>query len=613
MLHSFSIAGTLIFMDSQEETLFVKRAFVLFLLVTAGAIHPASAGVAESPALVDGTYVPLDAAPLRPDCWGVYTWGSTRGVNPRTAPNVVGMPVIVTWRRLEPEPGAFRFDRMIGAKLKAAAENDLYVFIMTWVASPGGATPSWLYDTEGVPKVMTCRGKNPLGKKETPLTFPYYLDPTYRKHYYRLIERFARYINGLPDSLHNRIIFVQSAEGSTGDGQPYKGTPIAGYRRYAIDFKTWSAFRTAAWEQYRKHFMDRPERRIAIVVNADANRGGQFAWMMDNLPYIGVKQGMFTHGWHISCGAERRKEWFSLVKKAELAGKRTFVRGEEDGEMFVYGRMTRNIPRGLYTAALYCLYNGVDCWNVPGKAVCAPENQPAFAFFNKYAGRRDPRRAPAAFCALREGLDAADTKKFPEKRFGRAHRRNLDRYLKIAAAHKQYGAVQGDPDKAIGGGMVNRKRMDYNDVGWKIITGNYYRFLEQIDPAATSIGWWHQGPADSIYSQFARSFRIDGGRGSLLLKLHPFFYGDAKRPVSVRIRVVYLDRGTGRWSLRYAKKGKPTAAYRIENGDSGRWKEKTVDLKNVVVAGALERGADVALRYAGGDTTLFHLVEIDRR
>ncbi len=613
MLHTYLFTVNLAYADSKKESLFVKNVFMLFLLMTAGAIHPATTGGEENPALVDGTYVPLDAAPLRPDCWGVYTWGGTRGVNAHSAPNVVGMPVIVTWNRLEPEPGAFRFDRMIGATLKEAAQNDFYVFIMIWVASPGRATPAWLYETEGVPKVMTYRGKNPLGKKEKPLTFPYYLDPTYRKHYYRLIERFARYINGLPASLYNRIIFVQSAEGSTGDGQPYKGKPIAGYERYAIDFKTWSAFRTAAWEQYKKHFMDRPERRIAIVVNADANRGGQFKWMMDNLAYIGVKQGMFTHGWHISRGVQRRKNWFALVKKAELAGKRTFVRGEEDGEMFVYGRMTKHIPRGLYTAALYCLHNGVDCWNVPGKAVCAAENQPAFAFFNKYAGRRDPRGAPAAFCALREGLDAADTKKFPEKKFGKAHRRNVDRYRKIAAAHEQYGAVQGDPDKATGGGMVNRKRMDYNDVGWKIIPGNYYRFLEQIDPAATSVGWWHQGPADAIYAQFARSFRIDSGRGSLLFTLHPFFFGDSKRPVPVRIRVVYLDRGMGRWSLRYAKNGKTATAYRVENGDTGQWKEKTVDLNNVLVAGALRRGADFVLRYEGGDTTLFHLIEVDRR
>ena len=69
--------------------------------------------------------------------------------------------------------------------------------------------------------------------------------------------------------------------------------------------------------------------------------------------------------------------------------------------------------------------------------------------------------------------------------------------------------MQGDPPKAIGGGMLNRKAEDHNDVGWEISDGNFKRFLTQIDPETTCLGWWQKGPKQSIYSRFA---------GTLLLR-----------------------------------------------------------------------------------------------
>ena len=34
----------------------------------------------------------------------------------------------------------------------------------------------------------------------------------------------------------------------------------------------------------------------------------------------------------------------------------------------------------------------------------------------------------------------------------------------------------------MGGGMLNRQRDEYNDVGWGILPGNYDRFLTQLAP-----------------------------------------------------------------------------------------------------------------------------------
>ena len=60
--------------------------------------------------------------------------------------------------------------------------------------------------------------------------------------------------------------------------------------------------------------------------------------------------------------------------------------------------------------------------------------------------------------------------------------------------------------------MRNRQRDDYNDAGWGILPGNYCRFLEQIEPDETSVGWWHVEPKQHIYSRFARGFEKASGK-----------------------------------------------------------------------------------------------------
>jgi hypothetical protein len=493
------------------------------------------------------SYIPQDSANLKPDAWGIYTWGNHKNITPQTAPHTVGISKNLSWKDVEPSPNNYQFEKTLGEDLRKAAENNYYIILMLWVASPGGVTPNWLYNT-GVPQVKTKRETgNPLGDKEGVLTYPYYLSEEYKSRYHSAIKAFGQYVDKLPERLHQRILFVQIAEGSTGDGQPYKGKPIKGYEAYQISSSQWANFRLNAWKQYKKFFMDNAKREIPLLVNGDANTPALEAWLTENFEVLGTKEGMFSHGWHISDGAERLAHSLNVIKQAELQGKRVFIRGEMDSELQVYGwatdkhpndELNTRKPRALYTSALYALQNGVDLWNIPTDELSVHANQPAFAFFNKYAGKKDPRLATSAFCALRQGLDASDAQQFPVSQYGEAKKSNKNRYLKIRDAFAKKGAIQGDPEKALKGGMINRKRKDYNDVGWGIIRGNYQRFLTQIKPDQTSQGWWHQGPIDSIYSQFSRSFKLSGGKGEMLFKLDPYFFAQPYRPQQVEVRVV---------------------------------------------------------------------------
>ena len=66
-----------------------------------------------------------------------------------------------------------------------------------------------------------------------------------------------------------------------------------------------------------------------------------------------------------------------------------------------------------------------------------------------------------------------------------------------------------------------------------------------------------------------------------------------------KVTVTYLDKGTGVWSLGVSGKD----GTRIENGNSGEWKTKTVILPDV---------SEIVLNYESGEDTVFHLIEVEK-
>jgi len=520
---------------------------------------------------------------------GISSWAGWRSgqISRAECAELRSVPLILSWAKLEPKPGRFEFDEYLGDPLRAATRDGLHVTLMIWVR-PG--TPEWLFNM-GVPRVYTDREVNPLGRKmgkENNL-HPYFLHPEYKRRFFQLIDAFGEYVNDLPPELRERIVFVQSAEGSTGDGQPYKGKPLE--ERYAISKEVWNAYRKETWIRYQKAVPN-----IPILVNSDANTTEETTWLLDNMKTIALKHGMFSHGYHVSDNKQRLERFEAIEAAAKQRGIPVLTRGEIDGEMFVYAWSTRNIPQALYWSGLFATHCRLDIWNIPQKALKDEANIAAFRFFNKYAGQTDPATAPAAFCALRDGLDASDFRRFPATKFGGrvGKRRDVERYLRIAKAYAQYGARMDDPEKALGGGMVNRKRSGVNDVGWGILPSNYCRFLTQINPGSGDVGRWNID--DTIYGRFARSFDHETGKKKMRFRLDSSFGAD-----SVQMHVTYLDSGNGAWSLNTGGK----ELLHVQNSDSGEWKVKHVAI-------SLPRGDEVSLEYEMGDDTVFHLLELDR-
>jgi hypothetical protein len=526
------------------------------------------------------------AAAAKPGC-GISSWAGWRPgqVSRAQCPELRSVPLILKWDSLESTPGRYAFDEALGQPLKAAQADGLYLTLMIWV---GPAAPEWIYKN-GVPLVITDRKVNALGQKtDGQKRYPYYLHPEYKKRFFELIDAFGKYVTALPPDLRDRIVFVQCAEGSTGDGQPYKGDPLD--QKYSISNEVWNGFRLEAWKRYRNAVPG-----IPILVNSDANGSLESQWLLDNMDVIALKQGMFSHGYQVSDNGERLANLQTLEAEAKKRGKSVITRGEMDGELFEMGWSKRNIPQALYWSGIFATHCRLDIWNVPYQALMDKANWPACAFFNKYAGHKDPASAPAAFCALRDALDASDFDRFPAAKFGGTpgKKKDAERYVRIAKAYAAYGARMDDPEKAIGEGMLNRKSKGPNDAGWGILAGNYSRFLTQINPGSGDVGRWNID--ESIQGRFGRAFEHKSGKTQMRFRLDAGF--NAR---TVKVNVTYLDKGTGSWSV--GLPGKKDAT-RIQNTGSGEWKTKTVTLSG---------DAEFVLNHESGDDTVFHLIEVER-
>ena len=262
--------------------------------------------------------------------------------------------------------------------------------------------------------------------------------------------------------------------------------------------------------------------------------------------------------------------------------------------------MLVNVPLNFYWGALTGLQNGQSIWDISSGAMEACKEQGfdySFYFFNKYAGQIYPKTATDAFCALHKGLDAADTKAYPEAKFGKASHKNVERMEKIVAAYSKYGAAVDDKNGLLLGQVRQRDtQTGLNDVGWDIWPDNYGRFLYQIDADATSIPLWRVGgpitKTSSIYSRFARGFEHASGKDAMYFKLHDGF-SQGSEPKVMTVTVVWYDATAGStWKLDYdAGQAKMKTALTVTGKGDKQWHHETVTVEDAVLRNAAERRA----------------------
>lgn len=538
--------------------------------------------------------------------FGVWTGAD---VTPDIADLVRGRMVACHWRDLEPQKGRWNWD-VIAPRIMQATSAGKCIGLIVYV---GPDSPDWIYEN-GVPKVTTPDKVNVRGgshKARFPY-YPYYLDADYRKFWFNEIRTTADWVAALPKNVREKITFVQTAEGTTGDEGPYKGVPYEEKYRISNESGTderWVNLKKDAWRIFRDKYttMDPP---IRLLINSGNQQ--QYEAIIDTLvPDAWKKSGhpghIYQYNGEKTYIKNKRDDIWNRCSNGEFRRFRSEMDETENG--WFKGNYIQN----MYWLCTYDLYYGLDMLLLSGKLIADPKYRISLEFYNKYAGQKDPAEAIGAFSAMKDVLDAADTVRFPESIYGKASDTNKERFIAIAKDHEMFGARIGDIDHAIGGTMSNRQSKAMNDVGFDLAPGNYELFLTQIDANATSQGWWNVGPKDQPYGRFARSFDTKNGKDKMYFVLDRNFFAKNKDK-RVDVRVVYLDEGHGKWSLNYVdKNGILKKAISVENCNSGKWKEVTVEIDDAAFAANGPKGADLILSNESKENTIFHMVELTRK
>ena len=491
-------------------------------------------------------------------------WDRGAGVVDYTDPKsdfIKGIEIAANWDQIQPT-GSTSFDfSLFQQKLDLAVANDLKI---RFSINVGPDCPLWLFNN-GVPLVNVTI--DPNSNQDYANRHPYYLDPEYKTFYYKLIEEFALFLRNQPQEKFDHIAFVQVKTGATGDEAPYKGT--VNNAIYDITTANWQAFRLEAFAKFKLYFNDVPSRKIVLTFNNvdPVDEPEAYNYVMTQLDPVlgfGIKGGAYNRGHHLTDEQLYKEQWNPFLINPKVSagnpnGRKLFSASEMD-QSWSKGFFALNYEIGFYWSALGGLNTGLSCTNITESAMEYALANPGiieiFNMYNRYAQQVYPATATTAFSVFHEGLNSADTVKFPEATYGSANKSNTARYENICNDPKyaNRGARIDDPTYVSAGQVAQRENQQfYNDAGWEICEGNIERFMTQIDPDATSIGLFRvRGTitaTSSKYDRFARSFENSTGKNTMYFQLHNELPATNK---NLKFTIIWLDKTAGSsWAFKY--------------------------------------------------------------
>jgi hypothetical protein len=530
---------------------------------------------------------------------------------------VYGVDLPISWRDVETEDGVFDWTGP-DAAFEAAADQGYFIETALQV---GPASPQWIYNRKAGNKSVavaniemkaghSCNGDDADGDGvQATCPFPYYLDPAYGQLFMRAIAAFASHLSTLPERVRARIVASQAMFGTTGDDGPWHGTPTD--QALAISDDQWQNYTMALAPAMCSNYASA---QVRVLWNKGVE---QLEQLVAECPGSFIKAGMVTHGYQVNDEAD------NYLGKGKICHTEGFSCRGESWPFCQDGFYAAAPLWSTYTHLLWLLTFGVD---FPGVAVSNLVNESYAGLyenvFNRYASSIRPPATDwvGGIIALRDGLDSSDTVRFNESYFGEARRTNADRMKKIVAFPplKQRGAVLGDPAAATADAITSRRRKAPNDVGWRIWEGNYGNSLiTMLDPAGTSVGWWHVGPPDQPYGRFARGFEHSSGRTKMGFVLNKQLWGGLPLlgTLALQLRVVYYDQGGGSFWVGFDSLFENTCNFEeeIKVGSSGRWIAFDLQIYDAAFARNCTigniTGADLVLDSFSGDT-IIHGIEI---
>ncbi len=428
------------------------------------------------------------------------------------------------------------------------------------------------------------------------------------------------YLQMLRDVLHhmskqsyaNKVLFLQSCEGTTGDITPYKGTPCL--NKYKLSDSVWQEKMKSWWqimytEMNHQNYVDSLP-NLHLLVNTGITdklwgykpNGSNYDYDIDSSlqggpnPFSSTSKSLFkkanslegTNGRAIWRKATNMGHWYDQNYETQFkynfdSLKRlrsdVLIRDELDFP----DTADVNDPYILFAIAASALHSGLDMWMIKKNQIqkedgsLRVENQKVFDFFNRHVNSYTSANPATAFCVLRKGLDAASGAYYSSCGLLKASTDYLYDTTGSGGCHNGHGltrthciATTGgrntrgayntvtDACAAQGGPYTQFKNQSKYDVGWNIFPESYQINLEPDSTDLLDIeltkGYWSQ---DTSSSSTQGRFLRDIGNTTDHQKLH-FNVSNVSIPFGTCINMVinFYNPTTAEcspwsWKLRY--------------------------------------------------------------
>ncbi|HYK47935.1 MAG TPA: T9SS type A sorting domain-containing protein [Parafilimonas sp.] len=532
-------------------------------------------------------------------------------------PEIHGLVGNFKWKDIEPFPNVWNWQQLDSdiASHEAGLPFQLMIFTKD-------NAPDWLYTTGGVPKVIEYNSTN-----DSIGISPYYPDPNYKFFFKRMIDTVAKHVKAWPANL-KLYLSIQACLGEELDYIGYRNVDQA--RATGLDqesihvdpqYKLSSNQLAVLFKEFtRYYYYAYVGSGIGFLCNpscADANSQSNIKWVLDSLPGANLRYAVPGKSFQINDEFDRMP-WLLPVLNAKYNG--AYIRANSDlaNNDANVGWFKIHPTRNMFSLFTSMLHYGLELSDQMPTYIKNPAYRPAFDFFNRYAGEKDTATAAHAMCGLHDGLDASDSTRFPSAIYGKAVRSNVLRYMNIQNAFASKGALLMDTSRVYVKNNGTAGATGTNDVGWRIITGNYERYIHQINPNGTSVGYWNVNAlndTNSIYGRFGRGFDVAHGKNALFFDVDNGFlhYAPLNSQSRVMISVTYLDSGNGSWQLFYDAQdtiNKPSIAVNCAN--TGKWKTTSVTLADGYFGNRNDSMSDFYIRNTGAENVIFSLVEFER-
>lgn len=522
-------------------------------------------------------------------------------MSPSTYPEIQGRLCNFRWADLEPQKDVWDWTAF-DSELTKRANDGLPIIFMVYTKQDA---PEWIYNN-GVPKVTEKDDKgNAVGYA------PYYMDADYKLYFKDMIKKVHQHIETLPANVREEVIAVQGCFGSTGDYISYKGTVPSQYELTSQQFM--SLFQEFSLAYYQEYVNSSP--KIYLLSNPQNNGDDQTFWLLNNCPNSWIKTGTLGKGYQFNYEKDKAAWLYNILNNPQT-GNYIRARSEIIGGGLLSPWWTAMPYKNMFALLGYAVYWGVDWSNQSYDQIIDHNYDPAFTFYNKYAGHKDPAFSNNAMCMLKDVIDAQDSVRFPASQYG-AVALTTTRFNNVLSPFIAYGAKLEDANTALLGEMDNLSAKGINDVGWNLLEGNYDKFMHQINANETSAGYWNVASADpnTMFGRFARGFDIAKGKNALYFDVDNAFLNNKalNGAYPIQIEVTYLDKGFGSWELLYDAKGNANkSGLSVTCANTNTWKTISVTVSDAYFDNKALSGSDFYIKNKGTENVLFAVVELSR-